>query len=158
MDHSWRPASRAEAVLGRLDPGRFTPEIGKFNVEFNLEPFAFGGDCLSRLHEALDVHLMEVRRAAAEEGLEVLMTGILPTLRKSDLGLHNMMPYSRYAALNEALKRLRGGTFDLRLTGTGRAHRQARLRDDGGLQHQLPGALPGGAGGTSRASTTSPRW
>ncbi len=118
VDHSWRPASRAEAVLGRLDPGRFTPEIGKFNVEFNLEPFAFGGDCLSRLHEALDVHLMEVRQAAAEEGLEVLMTGILPTLRKSDLGLHNMMPYSRYAALNEALKRLRGGTFDLRLTGT----------------------------------------
>ena len=118
VDGSWRPASRAEDVLARLSPERFTPEIGRFNVEFNLEPFPFGGDCLSRLHAALEQNLDQVRAVAAEFGLEVVMTGILPTLRKSDLGLHNMMPKTRYHALNEAMRRLRGGTFDLRLTGT----------------------------------------
>ncbi|HMB67797.1 MAG TPA: glutamate-cysteine ligase family protein [bacterium] len=118
IDRAWRPAGRAADVLALLDPERFTPEIGKFNVEFNLSPCRFGGDCLSRLESELNRHLDEVRMAAADLGLDVVMTGILPTLRKSDMGLHNMMERTRYHALNEALMRLRGDHFDLRLTGT----------------------------------------
>ncbi|MBZ0267801.1 CBS domain-containing protein [bacterium] len=118
VDRSWRPAGRAEEVLAKLDDQRFTPEIGCYNVEFNLEPFTFGGDCLSRLERAMNGHVDEVRQAAAELDLEVVMAGILPTLGKTDLGLHNMMDRTRYRALNEALKRLRGGEFDLRLAGT----------------------------------------
>jgi CBS domain-containing protein len=36
------------------------------------------------------------------------LTGILPTLRKSDLGLDNMTPLPRYFALNRAMQRMRG--------------------------------------------------
>ncbi|GJM44908.1 MAG: hypothetical protein DHS20C21_17500 [Gemmatimonadota bacterium] len=118
IDKSYRPADKAEEVLALLDPARFTPEIGKFNVEFNLAPCRFGGDCLSRLEQDLNRHLDEVRTAASELGLDVVMTGILPTLRKSDVGIHNMMERTRYRALNDALRRLRGDEFDLRLTGT----------------------------------------
>ena len=119
VDRAYRPAPYAEKVLQDLpDDGTFTPEIGKFNVEFNLPPFVFGQDCLSRLETALDDALEKVRGAAAGHGLGVVMTGILPTLKKSDVGVHNMMERARYAALNDALKRLRGGEFDLRLTGT----------------------------------------
>jgi len=118
VDRSWRPSGRSEEVLARLDPARFTPELGKFNVEFNLTPFRFGGKCLSRLEKTMTEHVDEVRAAAGELGLEVVLAGILPTLRKSDLGLHNMTDRTRFHALNEALRRLRGGEFDLRLTGT----------------------------------------
>jgi CBS domain-containing protein/gamma-glutamylcysteine synthetase len=119
VDRAWRPAPYAEEVLSELPPGSaFTPEIGKFNVEFNLQPCTFGSDCLHKLENALNEHLDQVRKAAAKHGLEVLMTGILPTLKKSDVGVHNMMDRPRYHALNEALMRLRGGEFDLRLTGT----------------------------------------
>ncbi|MEZ5063625.1 MAG: glutamate-cysteine ligase family protein [bacterium] len=119
VDRAWRPAPYAEEVLAELPRGgAFTPEIGKFNVEFNLAPLSFGGDCLRRMEQSLNEHLAEVRSAAAKHGLEVVLTGILPTLKKADVDLHNMMDRPRYHALNDALRRLRGGEFDLRLTGT----------------------------------------
>ena len=118
VDHTWNPAPQAEKVLAGLDPKWFTPEIGAFNVEFNVDPIPFGGDCLARLEGELNRLLDSAREAAAEDELEILMTGILPTIRKSDVDLDNMMDRARYRALNSAMKRLRRGEFDLRLTGT----------------------------------------
>jgi CBS domain-containing protein len=118
VDRSWRPARKAQEVLAQLDNSRFTPELGAFNVEFNLSPVKFGGDCLTRLEDEINGRMVEVREVAARVGCEVIMTGILPTLRKTDLDLDGMMPIPRFLALNSALKRLRGGEFELRLTGT----------------------------------------
>src|SRR5262249_11476170 len=50
-------------------------------------------------------------------GAEVLLTGILPTIRKSDLDLSNMTPKPRYHALDRALHQLRGGDCECRITG-----------------------------------------
>jgi CBS domain-containing protein len=47
----------------------------------------------------------------------VLLVGILPTLRKSDLGLDNMTPNPRYFALNRAMSKLRGGDFHVLIKG-----------------------------------------
>ena len=118
IDSSWRPAPAAEEILPRLDPAVFTPELGRFNLEFNLPPIPFQGDCLSELETRLAKRLQEAREAANHSGYDVLMTGILPTLRKSDLELENMMPRPRYHALNSAMRRLRRDAFELRLTGT----------------------------------------
>jgi hypothetical protein len=118
VDASRKPAPVAEALLADLDPATFTPEIGAFNLEFNLQPIAFGGDCLTQMERAIADNFDIARKVARAHGYEVLMTGILPTMRKSDLSLDNMMGRARYKALNSALKRLRGGEFELRLTGT----------------------------------------
>ncbi len=112
------PAMAADTVLAGLDERYFTPEVGRFNVEFNVEPLAYGGSCLSQLEEVFNRRLEDVRAAAVAQGYDVVMTGILPTIRKSDLGLENMMPRPRYYALNAAIRRLRGGEFDLRIAGT----------------------------------------
>lgn len=112
------PAPVAEEVLKGLDERYFTPEVGKFNVEFNVEPLLFGGRCLSQMEEVFNNRLEAVRSSARELGYDVAMTGILPTIRKSDLGIENMMPKPRYYALNAAIRRLRGGEFDLRIAGT----------------------------------------
>ncbi len=114
----WGPAPIADRVLESLDDTVFTPEVGRFNVEFNVEPIPYGGDCLSRLERVLNERLAAVRAAAQACGGDVVMTGILPTIRKSDLGIENMMPRPRYYALNAAITRLRGGEFDLRIAGT----------------------------------------
>ena len=66
--------------------------------------FLFGGSALSGMEASLSDHLERVRDAAAKHGLEVVMTGILPTLKKADVDLHNMMDRPRYFALNEALR------------------------------------------------------
>jgi CBS domain-containing protein/gamma-glutamyl:cysteine ligase YbdK (ATP-grasp superfamily) len=114
----WGPAPIADRVLQSLDESVFTPEVGRFNVEFNVEPIAFGGDCLSRLEAVFTSRLHAAREAAHQNGCEIVMTGILPTIRKSDLGIENMMPRPRYYALNAAITRLRGSEFDLRIAGT----------------------------------------
>ena len=118
IDGEWMPALAVDDVLASLGSDDFTPELGAFNIEFNLTPISFGGSCLSRLEKELKSHLAEVRHVARQSGLEILMTGILPTLRKTDLGVESMTERPRYQALNSAMKRMRGDDFDLRLTGT----------------------------------------
>ena len=66
--------------------------------------------------QALDL-LAKARAAARSIDCDVVLCGILPTLGKDDVGLHNMMPEPRYAALNDAVKRLRGSDFRLHLKG-----------------------------------------
>lgn len=117
VDQAWRPAAASPQVLEKLDPERFKTELAQFNLEFNLEPIQFGGDCLSLLEKDFDSHLEEVKVAARSCGFEPLLVGILPTLRMSDLDLSNMTPVPRYYALNDALKALRGEDFVFRING-----------------------------------------
>ena len=48
-DHGGRPARLAMEVLEKLDDPHFTTELGLFNLELNIEPSTFGGDCLRLL-------------------------------------------------------------------------------------------------------------
>lgn len=118
VDDMWRPAPVAVEALERVGDPRVTSEIGRFNLEFNLEPLLFGGNCLRLMENRLNELLDKVRKTVRDLGAEVVLTGILPTLRKSDLTLDNMVPADRYYALNDALTRLRGGEYDLRIKGT----------------------------------------
>ncbi len=79
--------------------------------------------------------------------MHAMLIGILPTLRKSDLGLDSMVPSPRYHALNKAINELRGGAFELSIKGLDELHHQARLGDARGVQLQLPGPPAGGAVG-----------
>ena len=64
----------------------------------------------------------KVRDGGPRCGGEVVLTGILPTLNKSDLELANMTPNPRYFALNEAMTRLRGGDYEFFLKGLDELH------------------------------------
>jgi CBS domain-containing protein len=77
----------------------------------------FGGDCLSRLEGQINELVGKARYAANSCDAEIALTGILPTVRKSDLELANMTPRPRYFALNDALKRQRGRAYEFRLKG-----------------------------------------
>jgi len=117
VDASFDPAPVAMEVLADLDDPRVTTELGRFNLEFNLDPLTLGGDCLARMERQLHELLAVVAGAAQRHGADVLMTGILPTLDKSHLTLDYMTPKPRYRALNDALYQLRGGEFQFRLKG-----------------------------------------
>lgn len=118
VDHSWRVAPVSLEVLQRLADPHFTTEIAQFNLEINLDPTIFGGDCLSKMEKRLNALIASARAAARTCGAEVVLAGILPTIRKSDLELGNMTPKPRYFALNSALARLRGGPYEFRVNGT----------------------------------------
>ncbi len=120
VDPGWRPAPVATQVLERLPKdGPFATELGRFNLEINLEPLVLAGDCFRRLQQAIELRIDEVRSAARAERAEVVLTGILPTLSKSHLTLDNITPMARYYALNDAMNRMREGTaYRLRIVGT----------------------------------------
>ena len=72
-----------------------------------------------------------------------MLVGILPTLEKGHLALDNMTPESALLRLNQVMSELRGGRLPDADQGHRRAPDDARQRDARGLQHELPGALPG---------------
>ncbi len=117
VDAAWRPAPLALAILERINDPHYTTELGLFNLEINLDPLVFEGDCLSQLEAQLNRSLATVQTAAHQWGAQVVLSGILPTLRKSDLALTNMTPKPRYRALNTALSQLRGGDYEFQLKG-----------------------------------------
>lgn len=118
VNDGWRPAPVATRVLDRLgDP--FTTELALFNLEANVDPLALEGRCFSTLEEDISALVVRARDAARAEGAEVVLTGILPTLSKSDLALDNITPRPRYYALNDALLKMRAGEpYKLRIEGT----------------------------------------
>lgn len=122
VDSTWRPAPVAQAVLENLSDDHFTPELAKFNLEANLEPQVFRGDCLRQLENQIDFFVGKARTVARQLGNEIVMAGILPTLNKSDLELESMTPNPRYYALNEAMTRLRGGDYEFTLKGIDELH------------------------------------
>jgi CBS domain-containing protein len=117
-DHSWNPAPVAETILASNEDPHVVPELTRFNLEINLDPLPFSGDCLSRMEGNLNRRLAYVRSLAAEYDAHVVLTGILPTIRLSDASLENMTPNPRYYALNEAISRLRGGPMEIQIRGT----------------------------------------
>ncbi len=118
VDEAWRPSPLAVEVLEDLDDDPFTTELARFNLEANLSPRVLAGACFSAMQTELDDYVQRVREAARRHGSEVMLTGILPTLTKSDLSLENITPRARYYALNDAMNQAGGGAFRLRIRGT----------------------------------------
>ena len=53
VDRAFGPANQAEAILERIGDRRFTYELGRFNLEANLSPRVFGGECLALMEREL---------------------------------------------------------------------------------------------------------
>lgn len=118
VNKAWRPAPVAVEVLEALDADPFTTELALFNLEANLSPRRLKGRCFASMQKEMDRLVGQVRIAAQAQDAEVILTGILPTLTKSDLSLDNITPKPRYHALNEAMHEAGGGAFRLRIRGT----------------------------------------
>jgi CBS domain-containing protein len=116
VDSMWL-AKSAESILDEIDDPDFTTELARFNIEFNTEPLTFGGGCLRELEEQLRTRIDKARAVASRHDANILLVGILPSLRKSDLGIENMTPMPRYHVLNEAMTRLRGQDHRFQIKG-----------------------------------------
>jgi CBS domain-containing protein/gamma-glutamylcysteine synthetase len=93
-------------------------ELGKFNLETNLDPRVFTGDCFSALEAENSYKLNKIQEVLDTLDTSVLLTGICPTLRKYHLNLENLTPKKRYYALMEAInKQLIGHAYELRILG-----------------------------------------
>jgi len=117
VDRNLRPAPISLEVLDYAKDSRLTTEIARFNLEANLTPLMLSGRCFSLMEEELRGLLGLVSRSAATFDADVLLSGILPTLQKSDLTLDNLTPLPRYDALNRGVIALRGGPLSIHIKG-----------------------------------------
>lgn len=117
INKHYKPAYKAMDILEHFHPDWLTTELAQFNLEVNLAPQVFTGSAFSDMEKELRSHLAELEKAAAQEDVRILLTGILPSLRKFDLNLERLTPIERYYALMQALRNLRGSDYELRIEG-----------------------------------------
>ena len=102
---TFKPACVNTAILEAMpDRPWLDTELARFNLETNLTPRTFTGAALREMQQELDEQLALIREAARAHGAAVVLTGILPTLRKFDLDLANLTPRPRYEALMSAIQ------------------------------------------------------
>ena len=117
VDSSFLPTDNALEILKAINDDHFTTEIGKYNMEINLDPLELKGSCFSALHSKLNSFLVKVREIAQEHNSRIILTGILPTLRVRHISEDYMTPIKRYFALNEAIKKSRLQDFWIHIKG-----------------------------------------
>lgn len=116
---TYKPAPVAMEALERMkDAPWLETELAKFNLETNLQPQIFEGKCFATMEQENRHNLAAIKKTLETLDANLLLTGILPTLRKFDVELHNLTPKKRYAALMKAITdQLIGNSYELRLMG-----------------------------------------
>ena len=117
VDERGHVAPVAERLIDALDDPRFQPEMARFNLEANLDPLPLRGAFLRQTEARLDDILATARRAAEPLGADVLLVGVLPTLRHQDTDESMLTPELRYRCLNDACMDAHGGKLDLAIDG-----------------------------------------
>ena len=117
VDREHNPTPGALKVLERLEDKHYTTELGLFNLEINADPQPFSGKGISAMEAQISGFLEKLRGVCSELDMTPVLMGILPTIRKDDLGLENMVPSERYKALNDATCAARGEAYDFAIKG-----------------------------------------
>ncbi len=107
VDQHGSPVPFNESFLALLESPLVVPELAQFNVEINTAPLPLSGDSLRTMQANLSHTWERCNQAAKALNVELLMVGILPTVREAELNLTNMSSKERYRALNEQVFRLR---------------------------------------------------
>ena len=111
------PAPVAVEVLDEIEDPRIVSELARFNLEANINPHLLRDKALSLMEAEIRELVTVADGYARRQNAQVLLTGILPTLRRTDLSLENMTPSPRFRALNDTLRSMRGADFQIAIKG-----------------------------------------
>ncbi|MEV0581683.1 glutamate--cysteine ligase [Nonomuraea sp. NPDC050310] len=116
-DEHGEAAMRNAEVLEAIERPDWATELGQFNVEINVQPQSLAGQGALHLENDVRTRLNHAEERARSVGGHLLMIGILPTIRESDLVAGNLSANPRYALLNEQIFAARGEDLHLRIEG-----------------------------------------
>ena len=105
INDALQPAPVNQEFLDRFDSTLATPELARFNLEFNNLPRELSATALADFHEELLDTWEQAVKVAHDLSLpsSLLLIGTLPTLNLSDLNEHSMSDMNRYRALNSEI-------------------------------------------------------
>lgn len=119
IDEGYRPIPLIQDFLKGIDDPKFTTELAQYNLEINLTPQVLTGRCFSAMEAELTQAIDTARRRSKtfNEDYELILTGILPTIRKMDLDLDNLTPNERSRAMIAAMQWLKQKHYPIRISG-----------------------------------------
>jgi hypothetical protein len=117
VDADCRPSMRNTQVLDAIADPRWATELGQFNLEINVPPRKLTGDAFSRLEDSVRSSLSHADKQALDTGDRLVMVGILPTLRPSDVTSSAMSANPRYRLLDEQMFAARGEEMQIAIEG-----------------------------------------
>ncbi len=117
VDAEDAPAMKNQEVLSHSDDPMLQPELGQFNLEINLPPRLLARDGFASYENDLTASLTELNARAGKADAELVLIGILPTLRSTHAVVENLSAYARYQALNEQLLADRGESLRIDIRG-----------------------------------------
>lgn len=109
INNKGEPLAKNQLFLDTLNDPMVVHELSQFNIELNIEPEKIHGDVFSQMQTSLQNTWEKCQLTARKIDAEILMIGILPSVRESDLTIANMTKSNRYKALNEQVLMLRNG-------------------------------------------------
>jgi len=120
VDDTGDPAMKSAEALDAIADDDFQTELGLFNIEINVPPSRAAGTGLTTLEKTLrdDLNLAQTR--ARDVGANLIMIGILPTLRGEHLGRETIAPNPRYHLLSEQILAARGEDIAIVIDGVDR--------------------------------------
>ncbi len=118
VDQDWQPDMANAVVLEAIADPAYQTELGRYNIELNVPPRPLPGDSTLELEEMLRGSLDHAESKANESGSEIIMIGILPTLRPEHLQGDWISANPRYQALGDAIFAARREDLELDITGT----------------------------------------
>lgn len=120
VDPDGLPAMTNTTVLEAIADPSFASELGRFNLEINLPPRTLTGDALSTLEHDVRAKLTRAAARAQGTGSRLVMVGILPSLRLSDVTDEAMSANPRYRLLNQQMIAARGEDMKICIDGAER--------------------------------------
>jgi len=109
VDEHCQPKCCNQAFIEAMACDYLSPELAAFNIEFNFTPQILESSGLSDFEQEMQTRWQRGVDVARQLGAELLMIGILPTIRNSDLVSDHLSDLARYKALNDQVLRLRDG-------------------------------------------------
>ena len=117
VDAAGNPLYSNEDILSDARDPQLTLELNRYNLEFNLSPFALSDTPLLNTEREISHKLKSLGTVAARHGGRIVPIGILPTLTQADFGSHCITDRKRYHALVAQLIKRRGNEFQIEING-----------------------------------------
>jgi gamma-glutamyl:cysteine ligase YbdK (ATP-grasp superfamily) len=118
-NHGYAAMTNAD-VLAAIDDPAWTSELGRFNVELDAEPATLSDSVFGLIEESIGNTLAHAFKRAEAAGSRMMMVGMLPSLRHSDIGAHTISSNPRYKLLNDEMLAARGEEIRISIEGTER--------------------------------------
>ena len=117
VNRNWEPSPSGKEVLDAVNDEHLTTELAKYNLEINLDPFELTDKCFSKSEAQLRALLERVETEANARDLNVILTGILPTITPRHIDPDMMTSNPRFEEMNRVMREHKGGDFELHIQG-----------------------------------------